>query len=686
MLPTAFHDLTNLLVVSIETWHSILTTAREDGRVVAASSHDALWQSLTTDHPGETLIDALEVLNELGNDSGRELLQNAADDREIQLGAVDDEPAGELAARIWVQSRTNTPLAEVLMRARLGAYQASHDRPYREFVGERAIFGESIDRVKIKNAVTRWCRDNGKSEAIEVYVTKNADEWRCEVLRGEAAKRVVEIRNSQPEILNYRPGVADHLRYDPKTGRLGIATRSTRLLRMYREVMGSILSGNHEYFSNENICTLKPLQQQGRSLFDRLQIPGIVRVDVVELRWRRGDRDKVWLTGPDCFKILRDLHARVEVEGELVQAKLLVWFTGVGRRGQVTITVPGRIDINAGAREQIVERLLDEVGLRGAFGQDNERLDFWSLHPWRQREDLWRRHLGAGAFDHLLREKALRSVRLEAVPHPDHPGQEGALATEDLDGSATIGVSDDPAIAIRTLTPSDVMGYELDVSWVARAITGVLGLDGTFREIASGILLLGQRTLAPGVNVAVFLATRQPTDTAAHSVRANGNGARPVLLVPTGRVVEGEVLQLECRVPQGPHDGLLGRIIESLNLQSQVSPSIYRTEDLVIDSMKGVAWYRGTTLTKLQADTHPFKFAEMVAAAQGQVVTKKTLQEHLSPSSTDDGVVRKAKADFVNRVAESFAEAGLDCPPTVKEIFKSQLGGYLLKASAYLVP
>ncbi len=465
MLPTAFHEVTRLREISLETWRSILTAAGENGRVTAASSYDALWRSLTTDHPGDALIDALEVVNELGTDAGRELLLNAADDRQAQLGAVDDEPAGELAARIWVQSRTNTPLAEVLMRARLGAYEASHVRPYREFVGERAVSGASLDREKIKEAVSQWCRDNGKSEAIQVYVTKTAGEWRCEVLRGEAAKRVVEIRNRQPEILNYRPGVADHLHYDPETGRLGIATRSPRLLRMYREVVGSILSGSQAFFSNENICTLKPLQQQGRSLFDRHRVPGIVRVDVVELRWRRGDRDKVWVAGPDCFKILHDLQARVEVEGELVQAKLLVWFAGAGRRGQVTITVPGRIEINAGAREHLVERLLDEVGLRGAFGQDNERLDLWSLHPWRLREDLWRRHLGAEAFDQLLHEKALQPVRLEAVPIPDHPGQEGALAIEDLDGSATIGVSDDPAIAVRTLTSSDVATNWMSPGW-----------------------------------------------------------------------------------------------------------------------------------------------------------------------------------------------------------------------------
>lgn len=686
MLPTAFHDVTRIREIGLETWRSILTASGESDRVAAASSYDALWQSLTTDQPGDALVDALEVVNELGTDAGRELLLNAADDRQAQLGAVDDEPAGELAARIWVQSRTNTPLAEVLMRARLSAYEASHVRPYREFVGERAVSGGSLDREKIREAVSQWCRDNGKSEAIEVYVTKTAGEWRCEVLRGEAAKRVVEIRNRQPEILNYRPGVADHLRYDPETGRLGIATRSPRLLRMYREVVGSILSGSQAFFSNENICTLKPLQRQGRSLFDRHRVPGIVRVDVVELRWRRGDRDKVWVAGPDCFKILQDLHARVEVEGELVQAKLLVWFTGAGRRGQVTITVPGRIEINAGAREPLVERLLDEVGLRGAFGQDNERLDLWSLHPWRLREDLWRRHLGEEAFDQLLREKALQSVRLEAVPHPDHPGQEGALATEELGGTDTIGVSDDPAIAVRTLTSSDVMGYELDVSWVARAIAGALGLDGTIREITSGIWVLGQRTLAPGATVAAFLATRQPADTAAHSVRAACNGARPVLLVPTGRVAEGDVAQLECRVPQGPHDGLLGRIVESLNLQDQVSPAVYRTEELIIDPKKGAVWYCGVALTKLQAGTQPFRFAEKVAAAQGQVVTKEALREHLSPANDDEALVKKAKADFVKRVEESFAEAGTDCPATVKEIFKSQSGGYALKATAHIVP
>jgi hypothetical protein len=685
MLPTSFHDVTSLMEVSLETWRAVLASAGESGRFSGATlTHDLLWQSLTTTSCGEDLLDALEVIQELGTDQGRDLLCNAADDQQVRLGPVDDVPARELAARVWTASHTDKALAQVLVRARVSVVEAGRERTYREFVGTPTK-ARTLDQQRVEDAVAQWCREQKKSDAIHVYAYERDGEWRCEVMRGEAVRRVVEIKDRRPEILNFRPGVADHLRYEPATGRLGIATRSPRLVQIYRELLGSMLATDPVFFSNENICTLRPLQHQGRSLFERHRVPGIVRVDVVELRWRRGDRDKVWVTGPDCFKILDDLQARVQVEGELVQAKLLIWFAGVGRRGQVTITVPGRIEINAGAREQLVERLLDEVGLRGAFGPDNERLDLWSLHPWRLREDLWRRHLGAEAFDRLLREKAIHSIRLEAVPHPDHPGNEGALAIEEVDASTTIGVSDDPTIAVRTLTSSDIMGYELDVSWVVRDIAAALGLEGVSREITSGMWLLGQRTLAVGATVAVFLATRQTADSSAQSVRAASNGARPVLLVPTGRVAEGDLTQLECRVPQGPHDGLLGRIVESLNLQGQVSPAIYRTEDLIIDPTKGEAWYCRVPLTKLQAGTHPFKFAEKVAAARGQVVTKDALRDYLSPASDDEAIAKKAKADFVKRVEESFVQAGIECPPTAKEIFKSQSGGYVLKATAYLV-
>jgi hypothetical protein len=578
---------------------------------------------------------------------------------------------------------TQGSLAEVLVRARVSAHETAHARTYREFVGKRARSAGVLDKQQIQTAVEKWCREQNKSEPVEVYAYESAGEWRCEVLRGDALRRVVEIKENRPGILNFRPAVADHLRYDAKTGRLGVATRSPRLLGMYREIVGSILTGDAEFFSGENICTLKPLQEHARALFERRRLPpGILRVDVEELRWRRGDRDKVWVRGPDCFGILDDLGARLR-EGELIEARLSIGFAGQIRRGHVTVKVPSRIEINAGAKEHLVEQLLDDVGIRAAFSANDERIDLWSLYPWRMNEETWRRHVGSSEFDRLVQQEVLRPARLEAITHPNYPASLGALNVEVIDTVMTVGISEDAAIPLRTLTPSDVMGYQLDLARIAREIAAALELEGTSSEVASGVWLLGRRSFSSSINVAVFFASRWPGRTTGHSIRGTVDGARPVLLVPVGRTYEGDVPQIECRVPNGPYDGLVGNIVERLNLQDQVSPAVWLREDLILDSKKGAAWYQRVPLSKLRADSHPFRFAVEVARAGGRPVTKDQLNALLSPASTDDGIAKKAKQDFVEKVKASFEEKGQPCPSAAKEIFVSaRRGEYVLKASA----
>jgi hypothetical protein len=690
MLATSFHDIAVLRELSLDAWKSVFTAAGEPAR--AATSYEDLWRSLTTDAPGEELQDALEVIHELGTDAGRELLTSAANDQQVPLGAIDDEPARELAARIWRESRTSEPLAEVLSRAQFTAHQAANPREYREYVGEgsagtRGKPASELDTERVREAVATWCRENAKAEPVDVYAYESGGEWRCEILRGEAARRVLEIRKDlkikkdRPRILDFRPGVADHLRYDPETGRLGIATRSPKLAQMYRRLIGSIVADSDSFFSSANICTLRPLQEHGGALFERNRPPGIIRVDVTELRWRRGDREKVWVKGPDCFRLLEDLGAKLD-EGELIEARLSIWFAGATQRGVVTIKVPGRIEIRAGAKEPLVERLLDQVGIRGVFEVDATRRDLWSLYPWRHDEQAWRRHVGAD-FDRLLKASVLRPVSLQAVTHPDHPDAVGALDVEVIDGKGTtVGYPDDAAIALRTLTPSDVAGYELDVGTLATQIAGALELAGDRDDLGNGLWQLGRRTLSSSATVAVFLATREPGTTAAQSLRATANGASPVLLVPAGRSCTAEMQQVQCRVPAGPYDELLGNIVDALGLQEQVPPFLYLSHDLILDPKSGSAWYRRVPLSKLLPGTHPYKFAEMVVRANGQPVTKDALHEYLSAHNPDEGIVRKAKSDFVKFVKASYAAAGREEPADAKEIFAARSGGYVLRVTA----
>lgn len=684
MLPTGFHDVTALMEVTITTWRSVLNAAGESARLNGEMlTHARIWESLTTDAPGKELLDALEIIHELGTDAGRDLLQQAAADQQAALGATDDEPARELAARVWVQSRSNTAFFEVLQRARATSLEALHGRTYREFVGKSAWPAGSLDREQLRVAVSMWCEENQKREAIAVYSYERDGVWCCEVLRGDPLKRVVEIRDGQPSILNFWPAASDLIRYDSETGRLGIATRSPRLLQMYREILGSLLTNDAEFFSGENICTLRPLHERGRELFERHRPPGVLRVDVVELRWRRGDRDNILVRGRDCFQILLDLGARLH-EGELIEAKLSIVFVGSGRRGHVSLKVPNRIDIKAGANENIVERLLDDVGIRGAFGTDDEQRDFWSLYPWRMPEEAWRRYVGSD-FDRLLQKKTLRPVNLETTTHPNHPAAVGALTVEAVDATTSIGKSDDLAIGLRTLTPSDYLGYELEVTNLTREIQLALQLDGTSSEISSGVWSLGQRSLSPLITIHVFLATRKPSDDAAKLLRDACKAARPVLLMPQGCSCSLDLPLIQCRLPNGSYDVLLRSIVEQLGLQDDVAPPVWLSEDLVLDPKRGTAWYRRVELSELRSNTHPFKFAVAVAQAAGHVVTKDNLNTLLSPARSDDEVAKKAKADFILAVRASFKATGQECPGDVTEIFVSRAGGYKLNGTARVI-
>jgi hypothetical protein len=684
MLPTSFHDVTALLEVEASTWQRVLDLAGEHDRLKGQPfTHDGLWQSLASQSPADDspLLDALEIIHELGTDGGRDLIQQAAEDQQVDLQGSEDEPSRELAARIWIESRQNTRFAELLRRARVNAHEAGHARVYREFVGKKVLTKVSLDGKRLLTAVRDWCQEHQRSEAVDVHACERDGEWRAEILRGEAIKRVVQIRDSRPAILDFRPAAADHIRYELETARLGLATRSPRLLQGYREIMGVLLAGDAEFFSGENICSLRPLQKYGRDLFERQRMPGILHVAVVELRWRHGDRDKILVRGRDCFKVLEDLGAHLN-EGDLVEAKLEIVFSGAKRRGHVSLKVPNRIDIRAGANEGLVERLLDDVGVRGSFGDEGEPRDFWSLYPWRMAEGDWRRHLGNG-FDRLVKQGTLRSVVLEATSHPDHPALAGAaLVVEDLDTTAMVGISEDPAVGLRTLTISDVTGYELDLTQVAGEISKSLVLEGAPREIVSGVWSLGRRALSPTATLGIFLVARCPSESTAIAIREAGNGARIVLLIPSGCVCELDFSKVECPVPKGPYDRLLGKIVEQLGLQDEVLPPVWLTEDLILDQKRGTVWYRGIELTKVKADTHPFKFALAVMKATGRVVNREALNNLISPNRADRDVAKKAKLAFVDAVKASYADAGRECPTDSKDIFLASGGGYSVHVSA----
>lgn len=414
MLPAPLQDPTILMEVSETTWRCVFDAAGDSQRLAGkAFEHTDIQASLNSDPPGPELFKALELIHDLGTDDGRIHIDQVAQDLQLALPISSENTAArEFVAQLWVLSKSNSNIADLLLRAQLTQPSTDSGRTYREFVGagEPRSSNTSIDKVQLKETISKWCQDNGKHDVVSITTHDYNGEWYCHVIRGDAVKRVPEVRESRLGVLEYQPAASDLLRYDPKTGRIGIATRSSQLLMAYRETLGTLIGGNDQFFAGDNVCSLRPLQAAGKALFRSQRILGIARVDVVQLLWRRGDRDKVWVSGRDCFQILEDLQAKL-VEGELIEARLKIEFTGGGRPANVTIKVPTVIQIK-GPNPHLVEQLLDATGLRGSFGADGTPRNFWSEHPWKMTQSEWRRRLGTD-FDRLVKAGFLRPATFE---------------------------------------------------------------------------------------------------------------------------------------------------------------------------------------------------------------------------------------------------------------------------------
>lgn len=687
MLPAPLQDPTMLMEVSEATWRRVFDAAGETERLAGQTfKHKDVQESLNKDPPGPDLYNALDLLHDLGTDNGRSHIDLVAQDLQLVLPVSSERTAPrEFVAQLWVAGKLNSLISDLLERAQFTQPSTDSGRTYREFVGDGAATTTGrvpIDKDQLKETISNWCRENGKSDIVSITTRDYNGEWYCHIIRGDAVKRVPEVHAKKVRVLEYQAAASDLLRYDPKTGRIGIATRSSQLLNAYRATLGKLIADNDQLFSGANICSLCALQERRKELFESNRVLGIARVDVVQLLWRRGDRDKFWISGRDCFQILDDLQAKL-VEGELIEACFKIEFTGGGRPANVTLKVPSIIHIR-GPNEQLVEQLLDATGLRGSFDEEGARKNFWSQRPWKFKQSEWRRRLGAD-FDRLVAGGLLRPGTFESVEHPDHPEAGRALDVIDIEPGVAVGVSDDPFIGVRSLTSSDVEAYELQILPLAKAVQLDLSLQGEARELTpgSGLWHLGSRTFGPNMKMSVFLAVREPGSVTTALIQSAANGDTPLLLYPQCcRGIEG-MASVSCRIPQGPFRSLLEEAVRSLKWDKQIPLSEWSAADLLIDMARGVISYRRIELSTIKPDTHPFKFAAIVASANGKLVSTSEINKKLT-SSLDNDAAKKAKLGFWKAVKTAYKNAGLAAP--TDDIFESKRGGYCLKATAIVHP
>jgi hypothetical protein len=177
-----------------------------------------------------------------------------------------------------------------------------------------------------------------------------------------------------------------------------------------------------------------------------------------------------------------------------------------------------------------------------------------------------------------------------------------------------------------------------------------------------------------------FVATPAPKVTEDRRGR-EAEAPKPTTEPSSGRLlVEGEHVALRIE------ERLRDELVMQLDLQDELPPNLWSQEPLLIDEGTGRAWYRGQELTKLQPNSHPFRFAALVARAKGKAVGTNQLNSILSHGRDDSSTAKTAKADFIKAVKASYKADRREPPADVSWVFASIHGGYRLNVGALVLP
>lgn len=667
-LPLAYLDAAVVEEVPIDLWRQVFDQvgwpASLDSRRQTLS-HAAIVDAFARDEATDEMLQLFEVLHTLGTDAGVDAIQAALDDQRIPNGLL---PTGaserELVVHLFLAQRKNASLAEVFARAQIQVQEQGEHRRYNEFLG-RAPHGVrhlAASIAALEAATRAHCQAQDLGDHVQVRAFEDDGAYVFQILRSHRTRKPLAVvaGHSARATIAYRPVHGDLLRYDAAVGRLRIAARAASFVEFYRRTLGHVLFDDEDFFTGNHVCSLRVLQEGGRAVLDQHDVVGIGRVRMTECVWERGDRTLLQLRSPDCFREIEALRLPIS-EGVLLQAKLKLEIIGTSTRPvTVTIRAPSRIEVSQPQHEALVDRFLTQVGVRGRVISEAAPT-LWPLAPWRHPVDVWRAVFGRNT-DSLIERGVLRRTQLERVASPDASTAGGTLDAIPLSNGAYYGVSTVPEIASRTLTATDLDGFELQpevLRQVLRLDLGATGValtwDGDDALIELGLVTVGEQHLY------LAYAIRRPPAHVGERLRQRAAAAPIVLFCPSAELPIVDVALAPLDDPMPTRAQALRAAVAAAGLQQAV-PAVYSAPDgvrLVVDRARGMVWLDRHHVPGLRAGTQPFRFVALLAEAQGCPVDSLAIKAALSDGRRDDDTVtRQAKTKANQAIREAMTSAG----------------------------
>jgi hypothetical protein len=675
-LPLAYLDGSVVEEVSLDLWRKLFQVVGwpESLKTQKKSfNHEEVLSALQGDDLSDELLQAMEALNELGTESGREAIEIAMKDRRVPPEALQlDVGERELPLILFLAQKRNAALAEVFIRAQAQIQDGTDRRRYHEFMGKEAKPVSHLEgsRDTLLDETKRYCIEQGLGDHVQVTSFEDDGAYIFHVLRSHHMKKPLAVvpGHGARATIAYRPVHADTLRYDASVGRLRISVRASSMVEYYRKALGRALFGDPMFFTGEAVCSLKVFQQLGKEALEAHAVAGVGRVRMTECLWERGDGDFLHIRSADCFRNIDELKLPLE-EGNILQAKLKLQVVGRSTRPvTVNIRVPSRIEVSNKHHEQLVDEFLTAINVRNTKERTAED-DLWSLYPWRHRIESWREIFGAET-DTLIRRGVLVPIRLSSVQAPEHGGAGKVLLAHPIEKGEFYGVSQAPEIPSRSLSATDLDGFELKPVELRLYLRTHLGLKGgTIDWGDSGLLDLGLLDVGD-TQFRLIYALRRPQAGTGDRIRAKTAGECPVLLLPVSVDAEAGMPTAPLRESLPSSKEVTRAVIAASGLTNKV-PAVFTAPEgsrLVVDSRINKIWIDGVEITGLRAGSHPFRLIDALARACPEGVPMDVLAKELSGARMDgDTTARQAKAATLKAIHQALADAGrsLDEEPIV---------------------
>jgi hypothetical protein len=525
----------------------------------------------------------------------------------------------------------------------------------------RSIRNLMASRDALLDETKRYCKEQDLGDHVQIKAFEDDEISVFQVIRSHHMKKPLAVipGHEARATIAYRPVHGDTLRYDATIGRLRISVRAASMVDYYRKALGLSLFGDPMFFTGEAVCSLQVLQQLGRAALEGHTTSGIGRVRMTECLWERGDGDLLQIRSDDCFRNIEELKLPL-AEGNLVQAKLKLEVVGRSTRPvTVNIRVPSRIEVSNKNYDQLVDEFLSAVKVRSTKERSPE-IDLWSLHPWRHPVENWRAIFGS-ATDILIQSGVLVPIRLSSAKNPDHGGAGQVLRAHPMGKGEFYGVSQAPEIPSRSLSATDLDGFEMSPEQLRLYLRDHLGLTGTStcwdgsELLDLGVLEIGERQFR------LIYALRRPPVGSGDRIRARATEAYQVLLVPTSVNEEFELAKVILRGAISPPKQVIRGVIAACGLTAAV-PAIYTAPEgsrLVIDTRIGLVWIDGVPIPGLRPGTHPFRIVEALARVCPSPVSMEDLTKELSKAREDgDTTARVAKAAALKSISAAMAASG----------------------------